>query len=122
MPMRGMLLLLLLGLQESRTESGKFKLSAGGRETGVEEYRLEEFEDGKVVLFAKAKFELDLSGTRRLYLTDTVLTMDKSYAPVLYAGYRKAGRDEDRVKIEWDKGVATTPKKRVKTSAPYLLD
>jgi pimeloyl-ACP methyl ester carboxylesterase len=119
---RGMVVLLGLLLQESKTETGKYRLSVAGRETGVEEFRLEEFEDGKVVLFAKAKFELDLSGTRRPYLTDTVLTMDKSFAPVLYAGYRKAGRDEDRVKIEWDKGVATTPRKQVKTSAPYLLD
>jgi pimeloyl-ACP methyl ester carboxylesterase len=117
-----MVVLLGLLVQESRTEAGKYRLSVAGRDAGVEEYRLEEFEDGKVVLFAKAKFELDLSGARRPYLTDTVLTMDKSYAPALYAGYRKAGRDEDRVKIEWDKGVATTPKKQVKTSAPYLLD
>ena len=108
--------------QDSRTESGKYRLSVAGRETGVEEYRLEEFEDGKIVLFAKAKFELDLSGARRPYLTDTVLTMDKEYAPVLYAGYRKAGRDEDRVKIEWDKGLAVTPKKQVRTAASHLLD
>jgi uncharacterized protein len=118
-----MVLLALLCLQESRTESGKFKLSAGGREAGVEEFRLEEFEDGKNVLFAKAKFELDLGGgAKRAYVTDTVLTMDKSYAPALYAGYRKAGRDEDRVKIEWAKGVAITPKKQIRTSAAHLLD
>jgi len=117
-----MLLLSLLCLQESRTESGKFKLSAGGREAGVEEFRLEEFEDGKNVLFAKAKFELDLGGAKRAYVTDTVLTMDKSYAPALYAGYRKAGRDEDKVKIEWSKGTAITPKKQVRTTASHLLD
>jgi pimeloyl-ACP methyl ester carboxylesterase len=110
------------GKQESKLETGKYKLSVAGREAGVEEYRLEEFDDGKVVLSAKAKFELDLSGAKRAYLTDTVLTMDKSFAPLLYAGYRRAGRDEDRIKIEWDKGVAITPKKQIRTSAPRLLD
>src|SRR5205814_8411013 len=115
MSMRGILFLVLLLCQESRNESGKYRLSVAGKEAGVEEFRLEEFDDGKVVLFAKAKFELELSGAKRTYLTDTVLTMDKSYAPLLYAGYRRAGRDEDRVKIEWDKGVATTPRKQVRT-------
>jgi alpha/beta superfamily hydrolase len=110
------------GTQESKLETGKYKLSVAGREAGVEEYRLEEFEDGKIVLFAKAKFELDLSGAKRAYLTDTVLTMDKSFSPLLYAGYRKAGRDEDKVKIEWDKGVAITPKRQIRTSASQLLD
>ena len=122
MPTRGIIFLLLLLAQEGRRESGKYTLSVGGRETGTEEYRLEEFEDGKVVLFAKAKFELDLAGTRRSYLTDTVLTMDKSFAPSLYAGFRKAGREQDQVKIEWEKGVATTPKKQIRTSASFLLD
>lgn len=117
-----MAILLLLFSQESRQETGKYKLTVSGKEAGVEEYRLEEFEDGKIVLFAKAKFELDLAGARRAYLTDTVLTMDKSYAPALYAGYRKAGRDEDKVKIEWSKGVATTPRKQIRTTAAYLLD
>jgi pimeloyl-ACP methyl ester carboxylesterase len=117
-----MVVLVALLSQESKLESGRYKLSVAGRETGVEEYRLEEFDDGKVVLFAKAKFELELSGARRAYLTDTVLTMDRSFAPVLYAGFRKAGRDEDRVKIEWDKGVAITPRKQVRSSAPHLLD
>jgi pimeloyl-ACP methyl ester carboxylesterase len=108
--------------QDARSESGKFKLSASGREAGVEEFRLEGFEDGKIVLFSKAKFELDLSGAKRAYVTDTVLTMDKSYAPALYAGYRKAGRDEDKVKIEWARGVAITPKKQIRTAAAHLLD
>ncbi len=121
--LRGILALLpLLAAQEAKQETGRYKLSIAGKESGLEEFRLEEFEDGKVVLFAKAKFELDLAGARRPYLTDTVLTMDKAYAPVLYAGYRKAGRDEDQVKIEWAKGIAATPKKQVKTSAAYLLD
>src|SRR5258708_983827 len=123
MATRGMCVLLLLLAQEGgRRESGKFTLSVSGKETGVEEYRLEEFEDGRTVLFAKAKFDLDLAGAKRAYLTDTVLTMDKSFAPVLYAGFRKAGRDQDQVKIEWEKGVATTPKKQIKTSARFLLD
>jgi pimeloyl-ACP methyl ester carboxylesterase len=122
MSLRGVTLLLALVCQESRLETGKYKLTVAGKEAGVEEYRLEEFEDGKIVLFAKAKFELDLAGARRAYVTDTVLTMDRSFAPALYAGYRKAGRDEDRVKIEWSKGTATTPKKQVRTSAAYLLD
>src|SRR5579864_4156625 len=123
MATRGIMVLLFLLAQEGgRIESGKYSLSVSGRETGVEEYRLEEFEDGKTVLFARAKFELDLAGTRRAYLTDTVLTMDKSYAPALYAGFRKAGRDQDQVKIEWDKGVATTLKRQIKTGAKFLLD
>jgi len=117
-----MAFLLLLFSQESKQETGKYKLTVAGREAGVEEYRLEEFEDGKVVLFARAKFELDLAGARRAYVTDTVLTMDKTFAPALYAGYRKAGRDEDKVKIEWSKGVATTPKKQIRTTASHLLD
>src|SRR5437868_7072303 len=120
---RGICVLLLLLAQEGgRRETGKYTLSVSGKETGVEEYRLEEFEDGRIVLFAKAKFELDLAGTKRPYLTDTVLTMDKAYAPSLYAGFRKAGRDQDQVKIEWERGVATTGKKQIKTSAGFLLD
>src|SRR5882672_1387419 len=109
MATRGIVVLLLLLCQEgARRDSGKYALSIGGKEAGVEEYRIEEFDDGKIALFAKAKFELDLSGAHRAYLTDTVLTMDKSYAPVLYAGFRKAGRDQDQVKIEWEKkGFAT---------------
>ncbi|HLY09839.1 MAG TPA: alpha/beta fold hydrolase [Planctomycetota bacterium] len=122
MATRGLLILVLLLAQEGRRESGKYTLSVAGKETGAEEYRLEEFDDGKIVLFAKAKFELDLAGTRRSYLTDTVLTMDKTYAPSLYAGFRKAGREQDQVKIEWEKGVATTPKRQIKTSARFLLD
>jgi len=122
MSSRGIAVLLLLFAQESRQETGKYKLSVAGKEAGVEEYRLEEFEDGKIVLFSKAKFELDLAGARRAYVTDTVLTMDKTYAPALYAGYRKAGRDEDKVKIEWSKGMAITPKKQIRTTAAFLLD
>ena len=104
MSLRGMAIVLLAlagpaaGKQESKLETGKYKLSVAGKDTGVEEFRLEEFDDGKVVLFAKAKFELELSGARRAYLTDTVLTMDKSFAPLLYAGYRKAGRDYEEQK------------------------
>ena len=123
MATRGICVLLLLLAQEGgRRESGKFTLSVSGKAAGVEEYRLEEFEDGRIVLFAKATFDLDLAGAKRAYLTDTVLTMDKSYAPALYAGFRKAGREQDQVKIEWEKGVATTPKKQIKTSARFLLD
>src|SRR5204862_887630 len=91
-------------------------------EAGAEEDRLEEFEDGKVVLFGKAKFEIALSGARRAYLTDSVLTMEKGFAPALYAGFRKAGREEDQVKIEWTKGLAVTPKKQIRTTAAFLLD
>src|SRR5882672_4591970 len=123
MATRGILILLLLLAQEGgRRESGRFTLSVSGKATVVEEFRLEEFEDGKIVLFAKAKFDLDLAGARRAYLTDTVLTMDKSYAPALYAGFRKAGRDQDQVKIEWEKAVATSGKKQIRTSASFLLD
>jgi pimeloyl-ACP methyl ester carboxylesterase len=122
MSMRGIVVLLALFPQEGKQETGRYKLSAAGKDAGVEEFRLEEFEDGKVVLFAKAKFELELSGAKRAYVTDTVLTMDKAFAPLLYAGYRKAGREEDRVKIEWEKGVAITPKKQIRTSAAHLLD
>jgi len=119
---RGIVVLLLLLAQDGKREAGKYILSVGGKETGTEEYRLEEFEDGKTVLFAKATFELDLAGAKRAYLTDTVLTMDKAGAPALYAGFRKAGRDQDQVKIEWEKGVAITPKKQIRTSASFLLD
>lgn len=122
MATRGIFALILLLAQEGRRESGKFRITTAGREAGTEEFRLEEFEDGKIVLFAKAKFELDLGNTRRTYATDTVLTMDRAFAPVLYAGFRKAGREEDQVKIEWSKGVASTPKKQVRTSAAFLLD
>ena len=123
MATRGIIVLLLFLAQEgARRESGRYTLSVSGKETGTEEYRLEEFEDGKIVLFSKAKFELDLAGTRRAYVTDTVLTMDKSWAPSLYAGFRKAGRDQDQVKIEWEKGVAVTPKKKIKTGAGFVLD
>src|SRR5882672_510169 len=123
MATRGIVILLLLLSQEgARRDSGKYALSIGGKEAGVEEYRIEEFDDGKIALFAKAKFELDLSGTRRAYLTDTVLTMDKTWAPVLYAGFRKAGRDQDQVKIEWENGAAVTPKKKIRTAAAFLLD
>jgi pimeloyl-ACP methyl ester carboxylesterase len=121
MATRGIIVLLLL-LSQEKQETGKYKLTLSGKESGVEEYRLEELEDGKVVLFAKAKFEIELPGAKRAYVTDTVLTMDKSFAPALYAGFRKAGRDEDQVKIEWINGVAVTPKKQIKTSAAFLLD
>lgn len=123
MAARGIIVLLLVLAQEGqRRESGKFTLSVAGKETGTEEYRLEEFDDGKQVLFSRARFELDLAGAKRAYLTDTVLTMDKTWAPVLYAGSRKAGRDQDQVKIEWEPGVAVTPKKKIRTSAGFLLD
>jgi pimeloyl-ACP methyl ester carboxylesterase len=122
MATRGIIVLLLLLAQDGKREAGKYLLSVGGKETGTEEYRLEELEDGRIVLVAKATFELDLAGAKRAYLTDTVLTMDKSFAPALYAGFRKAGREQDQVKIEWDKGVAITPKKQIKTSAAFLLD
>ena len=52
MSLRGVTLLLALVCQESRLETGKYKLTVAGKEAGVEEYRLEEFEDGKIVLFA----------------------------------------------------------------------
>ncbi len=123
METRGVCALILLFAAPAIEERGRFKLTHQGRDAGSEEYRFEEFDDGQVVLFSKAKYELELAGgLKRAYITDTVLTMDRAFAPLLYAGYRKAGKDEDQVKIEWSKGVAQAGRKQVKTSAAQLFD
>lgn len=123
METRGVCALILLFAAPAIEERGRFKLSHQGRDAGSEEYRFEEFDDGQVVLFSKAKYELELAGgQKRAYVTDTVLTMDRAFAPLLYAGYRKAGKDEDQVKIEWSKGVAQGGRKQVKTAAAHLFD
>jgi hypothetical protein len=124
MEMRGALALLLGVLpQAAAEERGRYALKIQGREAGSEEFRLETLEGGKVVLFAKSRFEVPLNGgQKRAYATDTVLTLDAAHAPHLYAGYRKAGREEEQVKIEWAAGIATSGKKQVKTSATHLFD
>ena len=118
----GVVLLAVLG-QGIREERGKFRLSFFGRAAGTEEFRIEEFEDGRIVLFSKARFEIDLEGSKRPYLIDTALTMDRDWRPLLYAGYHKVGAEERLSRIEWKAGVAVVDRKReVKTTAPYVLD
>jgi pimeloyl-ACP methyl ester carboxylesterase len=124
MELRGALALLLGVLpQVAAEERGRYALKIQGRDAGSEEFRIETLEGGKVVLFAKSRFEVPLSGgQKRSYATDTVLTLDAARSPHLYAGYRKAGREEEQVKIEWADGVATSGKKQVRTSALHLFD
>src|SRR5262245_23166012 len=122
--MRGILLLLLLQSGPGGgEEKGRFRLTYFGREAGVEEFRLETFEDGHVVLFSKAKYEIEVQGREQAFLADTVLTMDGSYAPRLYAAYHKSGADQREVKIEWKRGQAFVEGRRpVGTAAKFLLD
>jgi pimeloyl-ACP methyl ester carboxylesterase len=121
--MRGLALFLLFFSQGTREEKGKYRLSFFGKESGTEEYRLEEFEDGKVVLFSKGKFEITVQGKSQAFAVDAVLTMDRAFAPVLYAGYSKAGPEERRSKIEFSRGLATTESRRpARTAASFLID
>jgi hypothetical protein len=116
------LLLAALG-QGSKEERGKFKLTYFGREAGAEEFRIEEFEDGHVAVFSKARFEIEIQGQKRPYVTDTALTLDKDWAPMLYAGYQKIGAEERLAKLEWKKGVVVVDRKReVRTSAGFVAD
>ncbi len=116
-------LVLALAAQGSKEEKGKFRLTYFGREAGSEEYRIEVFEDGHVAVFSKAKFEVEIQGQKRPYHVDTALTLDKDWAPHLYAGYRKIGTEESLAKIEWKKGAAVVDrKKEVKTSAAFVAD
>lgn len=118
----GVVFLTLVG-QGVQEERGKFRLSFFGREAGVEEFRLERFEDGHFVLFSKARFEIDLQGSKRPYWIDTALTLDRDWRPCLYAGYQKVGSEERLVRIEWKGGVAVVDrKKEVRTTAPFVLD
>jgi len=116
--------LLCLSMQAQGTEEkGKYILSFFGKEAGTEEYRLEEFEDGQVVLHAKSRFEIQVRGRAQTVSADTMLTMDKSFAPVRYAGLERASGQERRSKIEWKEGAAyPDPRRPVKTAAPFLLD
>lgn len=116
--------LLLASLaQGSKEERGKFRLTYFGREAGAEEFRIEEFEDGHVAVFSKARFEIEIQGQKRPYVTDTALTLDKDWAPMLYAGYQKIGAEERLAKLEWKKGaVVADRKKEVKTSAAFVAD
>jgi alpha/beta superfamily hydrolase len=124
MEMRGPHVLLLLFCGAAPIEErGTFRLSHQGREAGSESYRFEILDGGKVVLFAKSRYELELSpGQKRAYLTDTVLTMDEAFAPLLYAGYRKAGREEDQVKLEWADGLVRSGRRQVRSRAEHLFD
>jgi hypothetical protein len=110
--------------QGSREERGKFRLTYFGREAGAEEFRIEEFEDGHVAVFSKARFEIEIQGQKRPYVTDTALTLGKEWVPMLYAGYQKIGAEERLSKIEWNKGVVVVGerKKEVKTSAAFVAD
>jgi hypothetical protein len=107
----------------SKEEKGKYAISFFGKEAGAEEFRLEEFEDGQVALHAKSKFDVPVQGKAVSVSVDTVLTMDKSFAPIRYAGLEKAGMQERRSKIEWKDGAAyPEPRKAIKTAASFLLD
>ena len=96
--MRGLAALLaLLALpagQDSKEERGRYRLSVFGREAGREEFRLERFDTGRTVLFSTVRFEVEIAGKKSGFVVDAALTMDPAYAPVLYAGYHKAGLDE----------------------------
>jgi pimeloyl-ACP methyl ester carboxylesterase len=122
--MRGVMILLFWAAQaQGKEEKGKYTLSFFGKESGAEEFRLEEFEDGQVVLHAKSRFEIQVRGKPQTVSADTMLTMDKSFAPVRYAGLEKAAGQERRSKIEWKDGAAyPDPRRPVKTSAVFLLD
>lgn len=116
-------LLALAAAPQDGQERGKFRLTCFGREAGHEEYRLEELEAGPVVLFSKARWTVDVSGEKREFQVDAVLTMERTFAPVRYAGFHKAGKQEDLVKVEWQKGFALPDRKKpVKTAAPFVLD
>lgn len=121
--MRWIALLAFLCPQDSREERGRYKVSFFGKEAGVEEWKIEEFDSGKVVLSAKAKLDVEFRGQKQTILADTVLTMDKSWAPHLYAGVHKAGGGGERQpKLTWKKGVVESGGKEFKTSAPFVLD
>lgn len=118
-----MFVLLCLAAQETREEKGKYALSFFGRPAGSEEYRLEEFEDGQIVLHARAKFEIQSQGRAVPVSVDAMLTMNKAFAPVRYAGIEEAGSQTRRSKIEWRDGSAWhEPRKGVRTTAAFLLD
>lgn len=121
--MRGIGLFLCLAAQGASEEKGKFILSFSGREAGSEEYRLEQFDDGQIVLHSKARFDLPVQGKPQPVVTDAVLTMDRDLRPLRYAGLEKTGARERRSKIEWKDGAAwPEPRRSVKTSAAALLD
>jgi hypothetical protein len=121
--MRGISALFLLALSGAGEERGKFRLSCYGREAGFEEYRLESFEDGTVVLFAKVRSEVEVQGRAQTFASDTVLTMEASFAPKLYAAFHKSGADERRFKIEWGRGTAAVEGRRpVRSAAAFLVD
>lgn len=121
--MWGMSGLLLLALSGAAEERGKYRLSCYGREAGGEEYRLEEFEDGTVVLFSKIRSELEVQGRAQTLSSDTVLTMDAAFAPRLYAAFHRSGADVRRFKIEWRQGTAVMEGRRpVPSAAAFLLD
>jgi pimeloyl-ACP methyl ester carboxylesterase len=121
--MRGIAAMFLLALSGAGEERGKYRLSCYGREAGFEEYRLEKFEDGTVVLFAKVRSEVEVQGRAQTLSSDTVLTMDDAFAPKLYAAFHTSGADVRRFKIEWGRGTAAMEGRRpVRTSAAFLLD
>lgn len=121
--MKWVALLALALAPDSREEKGKLKLTCLGKEAGVEEYRLESFEDGHTVLFSKARFEVEIQGRKRACLVDTALTLDKDFGPHLYAGYHKVDGRERITRVEWKKGAAVVDRRReVRTSARFVVD
>jgi len=121
--MRGITTLLLaLHGAGGGEERGRFRLTYFGKEAGFEEYRLETFEDGQVVLSSKARYEIEVQGKNQSFFSDTVLTMEASAAPRLYAAYHEQGADRRKVKIEWKKGWAHAEDKPPVRSSGLLLD
>lgn len=123
--MRGFefLFALLTAAQGVKEERGVWRLSAFGQDAGAETYCLSEFENGSLVLTSRVKFEVEIAGQKRGYDVDTSLTMGPGFAPVRYAGYHKAGREEKLLKLEWEKGSVVPDKgKSVPSKAAHLLD
>jgi hypothetical protein len=109
--------------QGVKEERGTYQLSCFGREAGEETFCLSEFENGSVVLTSKVNFEVEIQGEKRGYVLDTSLVMTRAFAPVRYAGYHKAGRQEKLVKLEWERGRVLSEKARPQpTKATHVLD
>jgi len=67
--------------QERNEERGSFALYRGGRAVGREDWRIEEFGDGRSGVFARTK----LAGKVET-ANDTVLTLDRDGRALLFAG------------------------------------
>lgn len=121
--MKWVALLLLGAPQGAGEEKGTFLLTFFGKPAGTESYRIESFEEGHTVLFTQSKFTVEVQGRARKYVVDTVLTTGPGFAPIRYAAYHKAGREERESKLDWKKGhVLSTGKRRVRSGAAFVLD